>query len=117
MRRFLAFLLPLSLAAPASAQFVGKHDYGPAGVSNPFIGDSRQASPDVWRDLHNVRQDIRAARDAGALSHREARELKRETYRIEQAASRYAEDGLSRPEQDELENRTRAVREAAKREN
>ena len=116
MRRFLAILLPLIVAAPASAQFVGKHDYGPVGVSNPFIGDSRQPSPDIWRDLHNVRQDIRAARDAGALSGRQAHQLKRETYRIEQAASRYGGDGLSRSEQDELEHRTRAVREAVRRE-
>ena len=115
MRLLLALLIPLLLATPASAQFVGKHDYGPAGVSNPFIGDSRQPSPDIWRDLHNVRHDIKAARDAGALSNREARQLKRETYRIEQAASRYADGGLTRDEQDELENRTRSVREAVKK--
>ena len=111
----LAFLLPLILAAPASTQFVGKHDYGPVGISNPFIGDSRQPSPDIWRDLHNVRQDISAARDAGALSGRQAHQLKRESYRIEQAAARYAEDGLSRAEQDELENRNRYLRDAVKR--
>ena len=118
MRRLpalLAFLLPLAFAAPAEAQFVGKHDYGPAGVSNPFIGDSRQQSPDIGRELHNVRHEIRAARESGALSGREARQLRREANAIEQAASRYAEDGLSRSEQDELENRTRYLKDAVKR--
>ena len=115
MRPTLVLLVPLALAAPANAQFVGKHDYGPVGVSNPFIGDSRQQSPDIGRELHNVRRDIRAARDSGALSGREARQLRRETYAIEQAAMRYAEDGLSRSEQDELENRTRYLKDAVKR--
>jgi hypothetical protein len=115
MRTLIALLVPLALAAPAHAQFVGKHDYGPAGLSNPFIGDSRQQAPDIGRELHNVRQQIHAARASGALSGREAHQLRRETYAIEQLAARYADDGLSRSEQDELENRTRYLTDAVKR--
>ena len=115
MRPSLVLLVPLALAAPADAQFVGKHDYGPVGISNPFIGDSRQQPPDIGRELHNVRHDISVARENGALSGREARQLRRETYAIEQAALRYAQDGLSRSEQDELENRTRYLKDAVKR--
>ena len=115
LHALLAASLPLAFATPAEAQFVGKHDYGDAGVSNPFIGDSRQASPDFGRELHYVRREIRAARESGALSGREARQLRREANAIEQSAARYAEDGLSRSEQDELENRTRYLKDAVKR--
>ena len=115
MRPSLALLVPLALAAPAHAQFVGKHDYGPAGLSNPFIGDSRQPGPGIGRELRNVRHQIHAARESGALSGREAHQLRREANAIEHLAARYADDGLSRAEQDELENRTRYLTDAVKR--
>lgn len=115
MRLLLALLIPLAVAGPAKAQFVGKHDYGPAGLSNPFIGDSRQQSPGIGRELRNVRDQIRAARESGALSGREARQLKREARAIEHLAARYADDGLSPSEQDELANRTRYLSDAITR--
>jgi uncharacterized membrane protein len=102
-------------AAPACAQFVGKHDYGPVGISNPFIGDSRQPGPGIGRELRGVRQQINEARESGALTGREARQLRREAWAIEQLAARYADDGLSRSEQDELENRTHYLSDAVKR--
>ena len=115
MRLLLALLASSAVTAPANAQFVGKHDYGSAGLSNPFIGDSRQQSPGIGRELRDVRDQIRAARESGALSGREARQLKREARAIEHLAVRYADDGLSRSEQDELENRTHYLSDAVTR--
>jgi hypothetical protein len=97
MRLLLALLASSTVAAPTNAQFVGKHDYGPAGLSNPFIGDSRQQSPGIGRELRNVREQIRAARESGVLSGREARQLKRDARAIEHLAARYSADGLSAP--------------------
>src|SRR3954462_3639058 len=118
MRRLAAsllFLPALSFAAPADAQFVGRHDYGPAGVSNPFVGDSRQAGPGLGRGLRNIRHQIRQERENGALSGREAHQLKRQADAIEQLADRYGSDGLSRSAPDELETRPRILSDAVHR--
>jgi hypothetical protein len=118
MRRLAAsllFLPLLSFAAPTGAQFAERHDYGPVGVSNPFIGDSRQSGPGLGRELRNIRHQIRQERENGALSGREAHQLKRQANAIEQLADRYGSDGLSRSEEDELETRTRILSDAVHR--
>jgi hypothetical protein len=118
MRRLAAslFFLPiLSFTAPVDAQFVGRHDYGAAGLSNPFIGDSRQPGPGLCRELRDIRHQIRQERNNGALSHREARQLRRQASAIEQLAERYGADGLSPSEQDELETRTHYLSDAINR--
>ena len=111
----LALLLAPSIFAPPSNHFTGRHVYEPVEASDPFIGDSRQQSPGIGRELRNLRHTIREERDRGQLSGREAHQLKREAHAIERLAERYADDGLSRSEQAELENRTHYLSDAVKR--
>jgi hypothetical protein len=111
----LCFLAALAAAAPARAQFVGRHDYGPVDVPAPFIGDSRQRGPGVGRELRDVRHLIQAEREAGILSKSEARHLKREANAIEALAERDDRQGLSSSAQDELEARTHYLADAVAR--
>jgi hypothetical protein len=110
--RILAFCLLLALPIATSAQIAGRHVYEPVGASNPFLGDSSLPGPGIGRELHDVRRNIRRARDQGMISGREARQLKREARAIERAASVYGADGLSPSEQTELETRTRILSDA-----
>ena len=110
-----SLLLAAFISAPAAAQFVGRHVYEPVGTPDPFIGDSRQQSPGVCRDLRNLRHAIRQQRESGALSGREARQLRREARAIERLAARYADDGLTASEQAELETRTHVLSDTIKR--
>jgi hypothetical protein len=112
MRR-LAFsaclFLVLPIAAPASGQIAGRHEYGPAPRANPFIGDSRLPPRGVGRQVHDMGERVRRARDNGFISRREARRLSREARAIEHMAARYGADGLSQSERDELELRAQAL--------
>lgn len=113
MRRLAAlpFLaLAVLLTAPAGAQIAERHRYEPMSSPNPFIGDSRLPGPGLGRDLRDIRGRIERARDSGAISHREARQLRREARLIGRLASRFARDGLSQPERRELEARAFALR-------
>ena len=92
------------------AIFPSKNVTEPVGTPDPFIGDSRQQSPGVGRDLRNLRHAIRQQRESGALSGREARQLRREARAIERLAARYADD-----EQAELETRTHVLSDTIKR--
>lgn len=108
-------LVPLAcflLATPAAAQFVGKPVYEPVAPPSLFIGDSALPPPPVRREMRDVRQDVERAREAGHLSHRQARRLFRETRRIDALAHRYGRDGLSTAERKELQSRTLALRDA-----
>lgn len=105
----LALLFAPSILAPQSSHFTGQHVYAPVAGPDPFIGDSRQPGPGVGRELRDVRHRIRDARESGHLSGREAHQLKREAHAVERLAELYADDGLSRSEQDELENRTHVL--------
>jgi hypothetical protein len=109
MRLFLAAALAC-LPFCASAQIAGSRPYEPAVAANPFIGDSRLPGPSLGRDLRQARADIRRAREAGFVSGREARQLRREARAIEQLAGFYAGDGLSDPERRELASRTQYLR-------
>jgi hypothetical protein len=102
------------VSAPAGAQFVGRHDYGP--VEGPtFGGDSSLPGPGIGRELHDVRSRIDRARDSGRLSRSEARQLRREARAIEALAERSDRNGLSPSESRELEARARALGDAADR--
>src|SRR4051812_27535882 len=106
MRRlaFSAWLfLAIPIASPTHAQIAGRHEYGPAPRANPFIGDSRLPPRGVGRQVHDVHERVRRARDNGLISRQEARRLNREARAIEHMAERYAADGLSQSERDELE--------------
>ena len=107
--RCLATLLFLAasgaLAAPAGAQIAERHRYEPISLPNPFIGDSRLPGPGLGRDLRDIEGRIDRARDSGAITRREARQLRREARLIASLAGRYAQDGLSGSERSELTNR------------
>jgi len=70
----------------------------------------RTSDPVVERELRAARRDIDRRRKNGELSRREARELRRESRRIEGLAQRYARDGLSDSERDQLELHAHALR-------
>jgi hypothetical protein len=109
------FLLALALAAPATAQIAGKHDYGPVPTANPFLPDSRVPGPPLGKDLSDIDRRIAAARAGGRLSGREARRLDREAGAIARLARLYGRDGLSPSERAELEARTRYLRDSVNR--
>ncbi|MEA3016629.1 MAG: hypothetical protein QOI38_1351 [Sphingomonadales bacterium] len=97
---FAAFA-PLAMAltaVPASAQIVGRHDYGPVGQGNPFIGDSSFGWPGVRRDMRDIRDRISDGRESGQLSQGEARQLRRDARRLAIVSRAYRRDGLSASE-------------------
>ena len=113
MRRIIVVmgsLVALAAAAPASAQIVGRPDYGPVARANPFLPDSRPAGPSPADETRDLRERIGAARESGQLSRREARALDREARLIGRLGLRYGRDGLSGAERAELELRAAALR-------
>ncbi len=84
----------------------------PAG-SNAGWPAPRPALPGIARDLHQVDRSIRAARDSGQLSRKEARQLRRESRRIAALEDRLARDGLSESEQAGLQAQVEALRSIA----
>ncbi|HZF96208.1 MAG TPA: hypothetical protein VEZ20_15200 [Allosphingosinicella sp.] len=82
MRRFAVLLLALGLAAPASAQIAGRHDYGDVRAPERLGHDGRVPGPSAAREARALRGDIRDLRDSGALSRREARRMTREARAI-----------------------------------
>jgi hypothetical protein len=109
-------LLALIAATPASAQIVGEHVYDDVPRVDRFRGgDSRLPGPGIRRDLGDVHDRIDDAREGGTISRREARAYRREARVIGHLANRYARDGLSPWEANELEFRARALRDAVTR--
>lgn len=103
--QILAAFAPLALtlaAVPASAQIAGRHDYGPVGQGNPFIGDSSFGWPGVRRDVRDIRDRISDGRESGQLSQAEARQLRRDTRRLAAVGRAYRRDGLSASEAHDL---------------
>jgi hypothetical protein len=106
----------LPLAALAEARIAERHP--PRDVqrpSSPLIGDSRQRGPRIGREVGDIRNRIERARESGALSRREARQLKREARQIGNLARRYGRDGLSSSERAELQARAHYLRDAVNR--
>ena len=102
--------LAVTLAAPAGAQIVGRHDYGPAGTSDPFLGNGALPGPSIGQELHYLRGRIERARESGLITRRQARQLRREANRIAVRANVYGSDGLSASERRELEISAAALR-------
>jgi hypothetical protein len=108
----LVFLvLATSIATPAAARIAGNHPPRQAGPSNPFL-EQRPQGPGIGREVRDIRKRVERARDEGAISKREARQLKREARLIGRLERRYARDGLSASERAELENRAGYLRDA-----
>lgn len=111
----LSILLTLAAATVLDAQIVGQRTYEPAPKRDLFLPDSRPPGPGIGREVAQLRENIRRARDGGRLSRRDARRLDREARRIAHAAARYGRDGLSVAERTELDARTAALRSLAGR--
>ena len=117
MRRLpiVSFLaLALSIAAPAAAQIVGRHDYGRVGTYDPFLGNGRMPGPSVGDELRDIDRRIDRARDSGSLSRREARQLRREARAIAWVG-RHGHGDLSASERMELTVRFQNLRDAINR--
>jgi hypothetical protein len=102
-----------SLAAPAGAQFAP----GPTAPSDPrprapMVVRDATATIGVWRDIGDIRDRIDRGRESGAISKREARQLRREARLIDALGQRYADDGLSDSERRELDARALYLRDA-----
>ena len=91
--------VPGIVETPGSVRLPGTVEVRP-GTSDPF----------VERELREARREIDRRRDNGELSRREARELRRESRRIDSLAQRYGRDGLSDSERRELEMHAQALR-------
>lgn len=103
MRRYLILAPLLLAAAPASAQiWPGPSLHGPSGGS---MNRDRSAA-----ETAKIRSDIRAGRDAGQITRREAKQLKREAWQIDTLEERYAAGGLTPSEEAELYARREALR-------
>ncbi|HEX8365116.1 MAG TPA: hypothetical protein VF603_07520 [Allosphingosinicella sp.] len=97
----LAALVPIALAlaaAPAPAQIVGSHDYGPVSRGNPFIGDSSFGRAGFGREMRDIRGRIRDGQESGQLSREEARALRRDARRLQLVGRAYRQDGISESE-------------------
>ena len=117
MRRLpTSFLLlgALTIAAPAAAQIVGRHDYGPVGTRDPFLGNGRMPGPSVGDELRDIDRRIDRARDSGSLSRREARQFRREARAIAWVG-RHGQSELSTSERMELTVRFQNLRDAINR--
>jgi hypothetical protein len=95
-------------AAPSAAQFAPTR-INTIDPARPF-GLDGPSNPSPGRDLRDVRQRIDQGRDAGQLSRREARQLRRQADVIGAAGGRFAQDGLSASERRELAIRTQVLR-------
>jgi hypothetical protein len=96
MRRFALLLLALALAAPASAQIAGRHDYGDVRAPERLGHDGRMPGPSPEREARALRGDIRALRESGAISRQEARRMSREARAIGRAGGSSLSAGSER---------------------
>lgn len=115
MRLILVVMTAAALAplAPAAAQIVGRPVYEPVARAEPFLPDSSSPAPPLGRELRQIRHGIDRAREAGLISSREARQLRREARMIGRLGHRYSHGGLSDSERRELQTRTQLLRERA----
>jgi hypothetical protein len=102
--------LAFGVAAPAGAQIVGKPTYGDVETPSPFLRDSRGPTPPIGRELRDIRGDIDRAREAGTISGREARQLRRQGRLIGSIAGSYGRDGFSDSERLAIQNMTLLLR-------
>jgi hypothetical protein len=106
-------VLPLALiiATPAAAQIVinGSHQ-----ASASQIERGAPMARSGWSgELAMIDRDAREDRAAGAISHREARSIHRQTALIRSLGSTYASDGLADAEIAALESQAFALRDLA----
>lgn len=107
------FLASLCMAAPASAGFSSSGHYGSVPSPRAPVFVEVPADPAVRWGADEVRERIHDAREAGAISRREARQLRREAGVLSGHAELYGRDGLSDSERDELDTRALYLMDAA----
>jgi hypothetical protein len=102
----LLLIASVLLASPASAQFYSV----PAHVQRPPTTISAGSSTASAPVISDVYADIRTGAREGQLSHKQAKELRREAGEISALETRYAADGLSDAEAAELQTRAEVLR-------
>ncbi|MHA6722484.1 hypothetical protein [Sphingomonas sp. RS2018] len=115
MRTVVLMAAGMLIAVPASAQFTDRAP--PTSRTPPPIlrGDARLPDPAVSRDVRDIDRQIRRGRDAGTLTRREGRALRRQSAQIGSLADRYAADGMSDQERQELQLRAGVLRDQVNR--
>jgi len=108
--RVLLLIMAFGTATSAPAQFAPVPRVPAPSSLPPFVAPVGPTQAGPWRDLHDVRERIARGRDAGQLSRREARGLRRQARYVDGLTGRYAADGLSDAERRELDVRTRVLR-------
>jgi len=109
--RIAAAVLVLMTALPAHAASQSLPRIPPGDTRMPGIVNVhvRTDAPEVRREIGAARTRIEQGEEAGQLSKREARALRREARQIGRLTERYSRDGLSDAEQRELDMRARAL--------
>ena len=118
MRRFVTatvILVAFSALAPATAQIVGKHDYGRVASHDPFLGNGYMAGPGLRRELRDIDRRIDQARRNGTISQRQARQMRHQAAGIYYLAGVYRHGGISRSERIELRARIDLLRDTVNR--
>ena len=115
MRLSVALVVAAALLAPAS---ISANLWDGPGGNMPRARDAgpitfRPAVSETRRNLDKAHDALEARRDAGELSRREYRQLRREARLIGRLERRYASDGLTGGEQAELEFRSRHLLDVA----
>ncbi|NUQ16886.1 MAG: hypothetical protein HOP95_00275, partial [Sphingomonas sp.] len=93
------------LSSPAAAQFYRS----PAPVPRAPVLTTATPTPAAGAQTRWVYEDIREGARNGQLSHRQAKELRREAAEIDVLEQRYAAGGLSDSEAAELRTRVEAL--------
>lgn len=108
--RGLIILCLLAVPATASAQIVGRPNYGNPYRSSPmFLPDSSGPRASVGAQVRDVRDRINDARRDGRITRAQARALRFDADRIERDARRYRRGGLNDVEREDLEGRAAAL--------
>lgn len=102
-------ILALVAVAAAAMQGASSSVYGPPPPVVRTIPDYAHA-PSVSATVQQVLSDVHDGRENGRLSHKQAKELRREAGEIGILEERYARDGLSDDERAELQNRVQVIR-------
>jgi len=101
--------------APAAGQIVGRPNYGRVERNDPFLGNGQMPGPALWQELRDVDRRIDRAEQSGAITRREARQLRREAAGIAHSAYFYRHGGLSASERYELRTRVDVLRDSVNR--
>ena len=108
-------VIGLMSAPPATAQIVGRPHYERVSTPDPFLGNGYMPGPGLGRELRDIDRRIDRARRSGAITRREARQLRREAAGIAYLAGVYRHGGLTHSERVELRTRVAVLRDSVNR--